>query len=141
MTGHLELKDRQASRVTSLFLSIDLRKFREYDTEVPLSEGGERDKWPLVIFCICIHVCWEDGRVYYPDSNTGEDKRDVVFSHIADRLELADEVVISCVGKLRHLLREKLGEPKDPIEKPIKQPIWSLRSSTNKEREGEGYLK
>ncbi|WP_134668883.1 hypothetical protein [Halorussus marinus] len=130
LAGHLELKDHQASRITPLFLSLDLRDFRKYDRNVPRSEGGKRDKWPLIVFCICILVCWEDGRIFYPDPNTGEDKRDKVFAHIAERLGLEDDVIVSCVGKLRHHLRDRLGEPKDPPMDPIKYLNWSMKSSS-----------
>lgn len=119
LASQLDLRDHQATRIPQLFLKLDLRRYRTYDQDVPLSEGGKRDKWPLVIFCICILVCWEDGRVYYPDPNAGEDKRDNLFEHIAERLELSDEAVVACVNKLRYDLRDYIDDPKDPPQPPI----------------------
>jgi len=124
LTGHLDLKDYQRSRVAKLFNSLDLRKYRKYDKHVPRTVGGIHDKWPLVIFCISIHVCWEYGRVYYPDANTNDCKKDRVFAQIADELELSDDVIISCVNKLRYDLGDKIKDPKDPPQEPTNQHWW-----------------
>lgn len=124
LAGHLDLKQRQRSRVARLFTSLDLRKYRKYDKYVPMTVGGIRDKWPLIIFCICVHVCWERGRVYYPDPNTSDRKKDRVFRRIANELELPNDAVISCINKLRSDLRGQIRNPKDPPKQPINQYWW-----------------
>lgn len=124
LTGHLDLKQRQRSRVAKLFTSLDLRSYRKYDKYVPRTVGGKRDKWPLVIFCISILTCWEQGRVYYPDPNTSDRKKDRVFARIADELELPNKAIISCVNKLRSELDGRIRDPKDPPKQPTNQHWW-----------------